>query len=111
MKNDVTIMRVIMSLITPSLFPLSFIVPFTSRAFHTNSQSELPLSPSLLLLTFSLSNMLSIVHAHHTLSLSSSLHHPLYGLQFSLSLSLNLHFHLTICVSIYHYSVYIFLFQ
>jgi len=53
MKNDVTMMRVIMSLITHLLFS------FTSRAFHTNSQSELPLS-LLPLSPFSLSILLSI---------------------------------------------------
>lgn len=47
MKNDVTIMRVIISLITPFFTLLSFIVLLTSRAFHTYSQSELPLSFSV----------------------------------------------------------------
>jgi len=43
-------MRVIISLITPFFTPLSFIVLLPSRAFHTYSQSELPLSFSVPLL-------------------------------------------------------------
>jgi hypothetical protein len=83
MKNDVTIMRVIISLITPFFTLLSFIVLLTSRAFHTYSQSELPLSfsvpflcPFLCLYILSMQNIFI-----NSLSLSS-----LYGPFDSISL-------------------------
>ena len=71
--------------IKPLFPPLTFIVLLTSRAFHTNSQSKLPLSPLPLCnsLPFSLSNMLSM-HTLFSLSCTSNC----TDLSLSLSLSL-----------------------
>lgn len=105
MKNDVTMMRVIIT---------SFIVLFTSRSFHTNSKSELPaslslsLSPHSFILFFSLFYCLTpcthlfylLVYGYTTSHFFTSIHHLCISIYYYTHFSIH---HLCICI---YYSLF-----